>query len=515
MARYKAVHYDQDKFIPLSFSKQILPGTFEYTLSVLIDQELDLSVFDGRYRNDETGAPAIDPTILLKIILYAYSRGITSSRKIEQACRENIIFMALSADTRPHFTTIAEFIATMDDEIVVLFRNVLMICDELKLIGGDMFAIDGCKLPSNASKGWSGTKQELKQKKRKLEKAARAMLKRHRTEDAEPECDQTQREVQAVQSIRGKVKKLKRWLEDNDDKPGKGGKPKKSNLTDNESAKMKTGKGVIQGYDGVACVDDKHQVVVHAAAFGEAQEHDLLQPMIEGTDEHCRAIGRPHPFKTTKLTADSGFYNTANVAYLYENGIDGYLPDTGFRKRDPRFADTDRYRARDRKDQSRYYGKTRPHYTSPDFHYDETSHTCICPAGRKLYSNGRSNNLGGYEALKFRGSKRDCLPCTHRDRCFKDPDKTQTRQVAIFIGRSKQAKPNYLGRMKQKIDTPQGRYQYSRRMGIVEPVFANLCSTLGLNRFSLRTKKKVDIQWKLYCTVHNLLKIHRYGELRI
>ncbi len=67
--------------------------------------------------------------------------------------------------------------------------------------------------------------------------------------------------------------------------------------------------------------------------------------------------------------------------------------------------------------------------------------------------------------------------------------------------------------MRKKIDTREGRYQYSRRMGIVEPVFGNLCSALGLNRFSLRNKKKVDIQWKLYCMVHNLLKIHRYGEL--
>ena len=157
MARYKDVHYDQDKFIPVSFQKQILPGTFEYTLSYLIDNELDLSVFDARYRNDETGVPAFDPGILLKIVIYAYSRGITSSRRIEQACRENIIFMALSADTQPHFTTIASFISTMDQQIVPLFRNVLLICDELKLIGGDMFAIDGCKLLCNASKSWSGT----------------------------------------------------------------------------------------------------------------------------------------------------------------------------------------------------------------------------------------------------------------------------------------------------------------------------------------------------------------------
>lgn len=515
MARYKDVHYDQDKFIPISFQKQILPGTFEHTLNYLIDNELDVAIFDARYHNDETGAPAIDPAVLLKIVIYAYSRGITSSRKIEQACRENVIFMALSADTQPHFTTIASFVSTMDEQIVPLFRNVLMICDELQLIGGDMFAIDGCKLPSNASKGWSGTRAELKSKQRKLEKAARALLKRHQDNDTCPDEVQGQRELQAARSIQAKVKKLKRWLNDNDDKPGKGGKPIKSNITDNESAKMKTSKGVIQGYDGVACVDSQHQVIVHGEAFGQAQEHDLLKPMIEDTEAHFESLGQPGIFKTTKLTADSGFYNTANVTYLYQAGIDGYLPDLGFRKRDPRFVDVERHRARDKKARQHSNGKKPRQYTASDFHYDAQTHTCRCPAGKQLYSDGRANNMSGFEALRFRGAKRDCVPCSHRGKCFKNPNKTETRQVAIFIGRTKLTKPNYLDCMKQKIDTPQGRYQYSRRMGIVEPVFGHISSVLGLNRFSLRTKNKVDIQWKLYCMVHNLLKIHRYGELEM
>ena len=82
MPRYKDYSYAQGKFIPVMFSKQILPGTFEYTLSYLIDNELDLSLFHERFKNDTTGAPAYDPRILLKIVLYAYSRGIVSSRHI-------------------------------------------------------------------------------------------------------------------------------------------------------------------------------------------------------------------------------------------------------------------------------------------------------------------------------------------------------------------------------------------------------------------------------------------------
>ena len=312
MARYKDYNYEQGKMIPISFREQILPGTFEHTLSYLIDNELDLSIFDQRYANDDNGRPAYDPAILLKIVLYAYARGIVSSRQIERCCRENVIFMALSADTQPHFTTIAAFISQMEGEIVALFRNVLLICDAQGLIGRDMFAIDGCKLPSNASKEWSGTKAELNAKRLKLERAVRRMVKTHRERDArDVTAELEQREQQYIATLKQQVKKLKAWLDDNDDKPGKTGKPRKSNVTDNESAKMKTSHGVIQGYDGVAAVDDKHQVIVAAEAFGEAQEHELLQPMLEDTQANFAALGDNNIYKNTKITATAAF--TPNV----------------------------------------------------------------------------------------------------------------------------------------------------------------------------------------------------------
>ena len=211
--RYKDYDYSQGKFIPIHFDQQILPGTFEYSLHYLIDNEIDLSVFDLRYRNDETGAPAYGPAILLKIILYAYSRGITSSRKIAQCCQENIIFMALWADTRPHFTTIADFISTLDQEIIQLFLEVLLIYDEVGLIGKEMFAVDGCKLPSNASKEWIGTKGDLQKKKEKMEKAIRQIVKRHREVDGrEADRGVVEQEEQYVETLRGKRKVNTQWL---------------------------------------------------------------------------------------------------------------------------------------------------------------------------------------------------------------------------------------------------------------------------------------------------------------
>ena len=512
MARYKPYSYEQGKFIPIFFEKQILPGTFEYSLNHLIDNELDLSVFDERFQNDKTGAPAYDPRILLKIVLFAYSRGIISSRRIAQCCEENIIFMALSADTMPHFTTIADFIATMDKEIVHLFRDVLLVCDDLGLIGKEMFAIDGCKLPSNASKEWSGTRSEFEKKAAKMETAIGMILEKHREQDQnQTNIQNINREKKFVETLGKRISKIREWLNNNDDKPGKTGKPRKSNITDNESAKMKTSRGVIQGYDGVTAVDGKHQVIVHAEAFGEAQEHDLLKPMVEGVRENFHAIDKEGDiFKTTQLTADSGFHTEKNMEMLFTEGIDAYIADTLFRKRDPRFADYERYKERSRKERAGRKGHT-PLFSTKDFIFDKELRYCLCPAGKRLYRSGANVVVKNFRAYKFKGPKSACLPCALRSQCLRYPERTEIRQVAYFVGRSAKGEITFTERMKRKIDSASGKVLYGMRLAISEPPFAHIASAIGLNRFTLRGKRKVNTQWNLFCIVHNVKKIHRYG----
>ena len=135
MANYKPTNPSQGLFLPVYLKKQLHKGTFEYAIDFIIDNELNLSHLDNRYNNDETGAPAYDPRILLKVVLLAYSRGITSSREIATCCEENITFIALSANSKPHFTTIANFISKMDKEVITLFSEVLFYCDNLGLLG--------------------------------------------------------------------------------------------------------------------------------------------------------------------------------------------------------------------------------------------------------------------------------------------------------------------------------------------------------------------------------------------
>jgi hypothetical protein len=196
---------------------------------------------------------------------------------------------------------------------------------------------------------------------------------------------------------------------------------------------MKTSHGVIQGYDGVAAVDSKHQIVVHAEAYGQPQEHDLLEPMIEKTRDNFKVVDSCEDiFKKAKVTADAGFHTEANMKLLAGRNIDGYVADTQFRKRDPRFADRDRYKQRYRQERAKKEGQSNL-FTLKDFTFAEDKSHCICPAGKRLYRNGANVIIGNHKAIKFRGPKTVCRACTVRVRCLKYPDRTEARQVHFLL----------------------------------------------------------------------------------
>ncbi|MDO8465456.1 MAG: IS1182 family transposase [Gallionella sp.] len=503
MARYK--HIDTSpRFLAVDLQRQLLPGTFEHAMNHLLDHEIDLSGLDARFGNDTTGAAAYPPAMLLKVVLFAYSQGIISSRDIERACREHVTFIALSGDSQPHFTTIAGFVSSLGDDIARIFTQLLFICDRQGLIGREMFAIDGVKLPSNAAKAKSGTRADFVRQAAKLEKAAKIMLERHRAEDQRAiEPDLIAKETQRITRLQTDAAQIRQWLAANpDDRKGSKGAIRKSNRTDNESAKMATSKGVIQGYTGVAAVDAKHQIIVEAQAHGTGSEQELLIPIVTAMNE---VLGHD-----TLITADAGYHSEANLTELAALEVNALIADNTMRRRDERFAEQDKYKALSDPIHDKG-GKPRKaaRYQPKDFDYDPQTGTCICPAGKQLYSNGSDCMINGYAAVKFQGAQRDCLPCTQRDRCLLTPQKTRVRQVAFFQG--KKDGESYTDKMKRKIDSPEGRIQYGQRFATVEPVFGNLRHNKQLNRFTLRGRAKVDAQWKLYCLVHNIEKLAHHG----
>ena len=521
MARYKAYDLNQIKMIPLLYADQIVEGSFEYALGEIVEKHLDLSAFEKRYANDETGRPAYDPRVLLKIVLYGYYKGLISSRMLAEACRRNVVFMALSADTRPHFTTLASFVSELDREIVGLFRDVLLYASELGLIGKEHFAVDGCKLPSNASKQWSGTHQELGEKRKKLERVAERIVARHRERDSQEQDGVSASDTEKVERYRRKVEQITAFLKNSEKKVGPSGNEQKSNITDPESAKMASSRGVIQGYNGLAVVDERAQIVVHAEAHGSGYEGHLLAPLLESTRATFGAIEPGEDvLSQVKITADSGFHSKAVVAAVEKTGADAYIADRDHRRRDPAFADAGRHKERDRKERALERRKQREArapqgkrlFTVQDFSYDEEKAQCLCPAGHKMYQSGKNMLFNGYRVAHFKAPLTACRTCPLRAQCLRHPERTKQRQVCIIKGREGERRPpaqnDPCKRMRWKFDTPRGREIYRRRMATVEPVFGNI-QNKGMRRFTLRGRRKVNTQWQLFTMVHNIEKIAR------
>ena len=144
--------------------------------------------------------------------------------------------------------------------------------------------------------------------------------------------------------MRQKADRIEKFLPEKKPKIGSGGKEIQSNVTDNESAKLASSHGVVQGYNANAVVDDKHQLVVHAAAFGNSADSTHMEPMLQGARKNLESIGRKEPLKGKKVSADTGYYSVKNLEACKDQAVDAYVPDPQFRKRDVRFANADRHR---------------------------------------------------------------------------------------------------------------------------------------------------------------------------
>ena len=495
MAKYKPYDYAQDMFIPVSLKEQLIPGSLEYAIHKLVDERMDLSLFDEKYRNNDTGRKAYDPRILLKVVLMGYSRGLTSSRKIEQACHENVVFMALSCCQYPDHSTISTFVSSMKEEIMPLFRDVLLICEELKLLGGTLFALDGCKLSSNASPQWSRTVSELREKRIKLEERVKDLLKEHEDEDQKDSSDNRSYREKQIDKLKKQADRIEYWLSNNGERIGIRGKEIKSNVTDNDSAFMTTSHGSIQGYNSQALVDSKHQVIIHGEVFGNGQDSDIVPPILDKAKENMEEIGLTKDyFKGKTLTADTGYHSRMNMLKCIDEEIDAYIPDRNFRKRDPRF-------------NGKKGSSVRTHYGLKDFRYDEENDKYICPQGKMLRLNIKCYKGTGTIYRRYVAQEQDCMQCPSKHKCIYGNGRGP-KILMVPIGPDGD---NLTKLMVEKIDSEEGRRIYPQRMAIVEPVFANIRTHKGLDRFTLRGKIKVNIQWLLYCMVHNIGKIAVYG----
>ena len=184
-----------------------------------------------------------------------------------------------------------------------------------------------------------------------------------------------------------------------------------------------------------------------------------------------------------------------NLREVKKRNIEVLIPDQQFRKRDPDFDDRQKYKDTNVK---KYFG-------IEDFTYNKEEDSYTCPAGKILpYKFEIEFKARGTRGKQYRSKKSVCSVCELKGQCINRKEGKGEFRALLILQRPYEE--NLSEKMRRKIDNPAYREIYSRRMQIIEPVFANMTYCKGMNRFTLRSKKKVNIQWQLFSIVHNIWK---------
>ena len=324
-------------------------------------------------------------------------------------------------------------------------------------------------------------------------------ISRHIAKDEKGEIDEQAQEAfeKRQKQLKQRIEKMQNFVLTEKDKIGKEGQALQSNVTDNESAMIKTSKGFVQGYAGIAISDAKNQVVVSAEAFGTANEGEHMPLMLDNLLENLEAVGMPvDKDNPPAMTADANYFSEDSLRACEERGFEAIIPDVQEKRR------TD--------------GEGNRKFDANDFTYNEEENKYECPEGKSLEDKGIAVQ-NGVEREIYQARLPDCKACAKFSQCSwskKEQSKlNQGRKLLIPKGKKPVEDGNLCRKMRKKMGTEEYKAKYSRRIQIIEPVFGNIGYCKGLNRFTLRGKEKVTAQWRLYCIVHNLGKcLDAYNE---
>jgi transposase len=424
--------------------------------------EMDLDAFYAAYRQDGRARPAYDPAMMVALLLYAYARGTRSSRQIERGCEEDVAFRVLAAQQRPDHATIARFVERHQDAIAGLFGAVLSLCAKQGLASVGVIAVDGTKVPGNASRTANvddeqlareileeahavdaaedelygdargdelpeqlrtgeGRRAWLREAKRQLEeqraKEARPVPRNRgkRLKEAKRRLDEElwteMRANRAYEHYRsGRMKDGRRFSRPPDPYAPPATPQGQVNVTDPDSHVVKgsRGRGFLQGYNAQA-VANEHQIVIAAEVMTVAPDFGHLEPMLDAAQRELHAPGVTQVPQV--LLADAGYWHQQQMERVVDRGIQVLIPPD----------------AKSRKG-------TRPGWD------------------------------GGPYAF-----------------------------------------------MRRVLASDRGGELYGQRQAIIEPVFANTKFNRGIDRFRRRGRAAVRTEWRLITATHNVLKLHRHA----
>ncbi|MBA3065768.1 MAG: transposase [Proteobacteria bacterium] len=413
-------------------------------------KQMELKAFYQKYRKDGWGAASYNPEMMVILLLYAYSLGQRSSRKIEQLCERDIGFRVVSANTKVDHSTICRFRQKNEKELEKLFTEILKLCARAGLVKVGLVGIDGTKIKANAALSANRTSEHIEEEVKKWLKEAQARDeeedklygKEKRGDELPPELQKRESRIKRLQECKKRLdeeaeadrEKQQKKIEERKKEEASSGQKKrgrkpvtpeekvnqkaKANVTDPDSRIMKNSKGYVQGYNGQAVVTEQ-QIIIAAELTQEENDVKQLHPMLEKAQENLKEIEIEESPEI--CLGDAGYWSKANIDSSGEGNPELIIA------------------------------------TSKDWKQRKALQEQPPPRGRI-------------------------------------PKGLSEREL-----------------MERKLRTKRGRALYKKRGIIPEPVFGQIKTARGIDLFLRRGLAACASEWKLICATHNLLKLFRYG----
>jgi len=519
---FKPYVMHQPHLLPPSYDELIEPDHLVRVVNQAIEQ-IDLSPLFAQYKGG--GTSSYHPQMLLKVLVYAYSQKIYSSRKIAKALRENIPFMWLSGHNQPDFRTINDFRGSrMKPVIDAVFAGVLEYLIELGKVKLEAYFVDGTKIEADANKHkvvWAKRKDTYQTRVRQQIQELLAQIEQANAEEQAEygEADLEERggggsgEIDA-QQLKARIEQINQRLRER-------GQPKKEtqatrqalhklekdclprlekyeqqtqvlagrssySKTDPEAScmRMKEDRGAERPWPKPAYnvqAGTEGQFIVGFSVHGRAGDTACLIPHLEQVRANLNGQ------LPGKIVADAAYGSEENYAYLEQQGAENYLKYNTF------YQDTHHYRDP---------AVLRAHqFRAENFAYDEQRDEFICPAQQRLrfrYTTGYTSDNGfvterrGYEC-------EGCSQCPLKPQCSKAKGNRKIRISFRLLAYRRQAREN--------LTSAEGEHLRAVRSTEVETVFGHVKHNQGFRRFHLRGLLKVKTEWGLVSIAHNLQKL--------
>jgi len=340
MAKFKEYHQDQIMLLPPSLDEKVPADHLARHISAVVDQ-LDLSGIEDSYSS--LGCHAYHPAMLIKVILYAYSLGLRSSRRIQKEIREDLVFMWLAGRQEPDFRTISDFRKSRLGDIKQLFNQVLSICRELGMVKCGKVSIDGTKIEANSGKHKITYRKTLEKARDAYEDTVERILDEAERVDAEEDRLYANRDgysldrpfsADEIRKAVGKVKRQKEKIERDlekaeaklagvEEKLERMGEQRNSfGNTDPDATLMMMKEGSLGiGYNVQLATEE--QVIVGYGVYQRPNDNHLLRPMIEEVEKNLGV-------KPQTIVADKGYCSQANYEYVVQRQIETAIPPQSY-----------------------------------------------------------------------------------------------------------------------------------------------------------------------------------------